>query len=101
MSVLRIKQMCARLFQLETDLQVLFFANDKGSPPTPLDDDSATLQFFGVGDGATVSMNEIDTKVREREKLEREREQKEREQSQMAEMGQIAALSNAHHRVKA
>ena len=98
---MRALQLALKNDELETDLQVLFFANDKGSPPTPLDDDSATLQFFGVGDGATVSMNEIDTKVREREKLEREREQKEREQSQMAEMGQIAALSNAHHRVKA
>ena len=46
MSVLRIKQMCARLFQLETDLQVLFFANDS-------DDGQPTLEHTLVGGKAS------------------------------------------------
>ncbi len=44
--------------------------------PTFLDDDESTLGFFGVQDGATIFMNEVDVKEVAREKAREEEQRK-------------------------
>jgi len=58
LTILKLKQMCKRLFGVEPLQQSAFFRSDRTSPPTPLDDDYQTLNFFGVFDGCDVFIND-------------------------------------------
>ncbi|CAB9511743.1 Tubulin-specific chaperone E [Seminavis robusta] len=70
----RIKAMCARTFGLDPDLQRLHFCTEFDAFPTELDDDEHTLAYYGVSDGATIFMNEIDLDAikRQQEKVKQE-----------------------------
>ena len=61
LTIKRLKAMCARTFQLDPDLQRLHFATDDAFP-TALDDEEHTLAYYGVPDGATIYMKEVDAK---------------------------------------
>lgn len=85
MAVVKLKQLCKRLFDLDPELQVLYYETgdrQSGLVPTFLDDDSMALGFFGVPDGATIIMNEVDLKQQEREKEAWAEEQRRREEQQ-------------------
>lgn len=60
LQVLRLKQLARRLFGLDVDRQALAFrhAEDRDAPPTAIDDDTATLAYFGVAEGARIFVNE-------------------------------------------
>eukprot|EP00605_Chrysophyceae_sp_TOSAG23-4_P002946 GSChrysophyteH1.ASY1.ANO1.3244.1 assembled CDS len=58
MTVEKLKAMVQQLFNLEPQLQLLSMLLYKDSPPTLLDDDQATLLYYGTQDGAKVFVNE-------------------------------------------
>ena len=67
----KLKLLCKKVFDLDPDMQTLYYEQgDKrsGTVPTFLDDDAQSLGFFGVYDGMTIYMNEVDLKAVEREK---------------------------------
>merc|ERR1719446_256005 len=79
----KLKLLCKRMFDLEPEVQILYFeTGDKvsGMVPNMLDDDDASLGFFGVPDGATIYMNELDVRQKEREAEAWAQEQQRREQ---------------------
>jgi hypothetical protein len=54
----RLKQLCKRLFSLDTDLQTLYFTPVGFDMPCTLDDDERTLDFYGVSADCEIIMNE-------------------------------------------
>ena len=67
----RLKALCGRAFGLDPDLQRLHFVTEEdGDLPTSLEDDEHTLLYYGVSDGATIYMNEMDV-----EELQQQRQQ--------------------------
>jgi len=94
----KLKQLFKRLFDQEPELQTLYFeSGDKqsGMVPTFLDDDDAGIGFFGVSDGCTIFMNEIDLKQKEQEKEARVAEQKRREEEQEKRLHTMQAMKTA------
>ena len=54
-----LKRVAPKLFKLPPDMAVVLYFKAPGDDwPTVLDDDSATLGYFGVPDGATIDVNE-------------------------------------------
>ena len=96
--VAKIKQLCKRLFDLDTELQVLYYeSGDKASGVVPnyLDDDDSSLGFFGVQDGAVIYMNERDLAGEERTKEAWAAEQRAREEEQERRVKSFKALQVA------
>jgi len=94
----KLKQLMKRLFDLEPELQTLYFeVGDKSSGTVPnfLDDDEANIGFFGVADGATIFMNELDLKQRAREQEAWAAEQKRREEEQERRLASLQARKHA------
>ena len=58
MTVERIKLVVKQLFNLDPSLQQLSLLVYKDAPPTLLDDDRATLNYYGAQDGAKIFINE-------------------------------------------
>lgn len=58
LAINRLRLMVKQLFGLDPELQHLSLRNYNDAPPTLLDDDQATLGYFGAVDGATVFINE-------------------------------------------
>ena len=50
--------MVKQLFGLDPNLQQLSLRVYKDSPPTMLDDDQATLSYYGAVDGGEIFINE-------------------------------------------
>lgn len=57
-TVERLKLIVKQLFNLDPNLQQLSLLVYKDSPPTLLDDDQATLNYYGAQDGAKIFVNE-------------------------------------------
>ncbi|CAB1119573.1 unnamed protein product [Ectocarpus sp. CCAP 1310/34] len=76
LTVGKLKQLCKRLFKVDTDQQVLSHRPEPGALLSTLDDDEKTLSYFCVGDGSEVLVNEIDERQQERDK-ERARQEEE------------------------
>jgi len=57
-TVERLKLIVKQLFNLDPNLQQLSILVYKDSPPTLLDDDQATLNYYGAQDGAKIFVNE-------------------------------------------
>ena len=53
-----LKRLAAKLFDLDIQHQLLYFKSEPDAMPTFLDDDSATLAYFGLQDGATIDVAE-------------------------------------------
>lgn len=58
LSIARLRLMVKQLFGLEPRLQLLSMRIGKDAFPTVLDDDLATLQYYGAIDGAEIFINE-------------------------------------------
>ena len=58
LSVEKLKLMVQQLFNLEPHLQMLSLLVYKDAPPTVLDDDQASLSYYGTQDGAKIFINE-------------------------------------------
>jgi hypothetical protein len=58
LQVCKLQLMVKQLFGLEPRLQHLSMRVHKDAPPTLLEDDTSTLQYYGVVDGAEVFINE-------------------------------------------
>lgn len=58
LQVCKLQLMVKQLFGLEPRLQHLSMRVHKDAPPTFLDDDSSSLQYYGVVDGAEIFINE-------------------------------------------
>ena len=54
----KLKIMISQLFNLKPELQQLSLSTYKDSPPTLLEDDSASLIYYGTQDGAKLFINE-------------------------------------------
>ena len=54
----RLKLMVKQLFGLDTHKQLLSIRQYKGAVPTLMDEDSATIGYFGAVDGADIYINE-------------------------------------------
>jgi len=66
MTVERIKAMCSRIFHMDYDLLQLRFRKDKAdSFPVEMDDNSKSLDYYGLCDGAEVLVDEVDLRTRE------------------------------------
>eukprot|EP00752_Nemacystus_decipiens_P012382 g10974.t1 len=77
MTVGKLKQLCKRLFKIDTDQQILSHRPEPGALLSTLDDDEKTLSYFCVGDGSEVLVNEIDERQQARDR-ERTRQEDER-----------------------
>ena len=90
LTVGKVKALLGRHFGLDLDLQELSFQNTTNgkqdeSIPVLLDEDDQTLGYFGVADGATLYMHEVDVRARQEEAQKREQaayEEKVRQQEQ-------------------
>lgn len=58
LQVAKLQLMVKQLFGLEPRLQHLSMRVLKDAPPTFLDDETSTLQYYGVADGAEIFINE-------------------------------------------
>mmetsp|Transcript_15568 Transcript_15568/g.20206 ORF Transcript_15568/g.20206 Transcript_15568/m.20206 type:complete len:83 (-) Transcript_15568:226-474(-) len=65
--------------------------------PTLLDDDESTIGFFGVVNGATIFMNEIDLKQKQQEQEAWAEEQRRRETEQQRRLQSMQAMKVAQH----
>mmetsp|Transcript_54033 Transcript_54033/g.61509 ORF Transcript_54033/g.61509 Transcript_54033/m.61509 type:complete len:595 (-) Transcript_54033:297-2081(-) len=65
LNVLRMKALCSRIFDVDYDLICLRFVTDKlDGLPVVMDDDSKTLDYYGLCDGAEIFVDEIDVQAR-------------------------------------
>ncbi|CAM9688764.1 unnamed protein product [Laminaria digitata] len=64
----KLKQLCKRLFMVDTDQQILSYRPEPGALLSTLDDDLKTLAYFGVGEGSEVLVSEVDEKQQARER---------------------------------
>jgi hypothetical protein len=60
LTISRFKLIIKQVFGLDPFVQQLSFRDYKDSVPTMLDDDEATLRYFGVSDGSHIYVNEAD-----------------------------------------
>ena len=58
LTISKLKLMVKQLFGLDPNLQQLSLRVYKDSPPTMLDDDQATLSYYGAVDGNEIFINE-------------------------------------------
>lgn len=74
----RLKALCSRAFGLDVDLMSLHFRTEADAFPLELADDSNSLKYYGVCDGAEILMNEVDieAKMLEAQRLEEIQTQK-------------------------
>ncbi|KAA0175538.1 hypothetical protein FNF27_02948 [Cafeteria roenbergensis] len=77
MTVLTLKQLAARAFKGDVAMCRLSFRDGKDAYPTPLDDDSKPLTYFGVCDGSEILLEEVDSAELVREAAEQEAAQAE------------------------
>ena len=84
LTIHKLKQMCQRLFKLEVSKQRLFYIDVGHSLPEPLKDDFTDVDFYGVKDGGTIIMDEIDEleQQKKEEELKREKERTIKEQEE-------------------
>jgi hypothetical protein len=59
LTVVRLKFMCFKAFNLEISRQYLYLKIVDNPVPIPLDDDERALSFYGVHDGSEIFMNEV------------------------------------------
>ena len=87
LTVGKVKALLARHFGLDWDLQELSLQNNASeSIPTALDQDDETLEYFGVADGATIFMHEVDVRARQEEVRKRQQEQEDKMRQQEKEV---------------
>ena len=93
MNVERMKAMCSRAFNIDYDIISLRFRTDTaGSLPVEMDDDSKTIDYYGLCDGAEVLVDEVDLRARALDLKRNDEELEER----ISELGKsIAVLQNA------
>ena len=60
----RLKALCSRAFGLDVDLMSLHFRTEADAFPLELADDSNSLKYYGVCDGAEILMNEVDIEAK-------------------------------------
>jgi len=95
----KLKLLCKRLFDLDVELQTLYFEvgeKQSGMVPTLLDDDESTIGFFGVVNGATIFMNEIDLKQKQQEQEAWAEEQRRRETEQQRRLQSMQVTSHTN-----
>ncbi|CAN0301222.1 unnamed protein product [Pylaiella littoralis] len=83
MTVGKLKQLCKRLFKIDTDQQILSHRPEPGALLSTLDDDDKTLSYFCVGDGSEVLVNEVDERQQQRDKERARREEENRMAEQL------------------
>lgn len=88
LTVGRVKALLARHFGLDWDLQELSLQNDDSdsSIPIVLDEDAQTLAYFGVADGATIYMHEVDVRARQEDQQRQQQQQEEKLKQQEKEV---------------
>ncbi len=93
MNVERMKALCSRAFNIDYDIISLRYRTDTaGSLPIEMEDDSQTIDYYGLCDGAEVLVDEIDLRARALD-LKRNDEQLE---ERISELGKsIAVLQSA------
>ena len=65
MTVERMKAMCSRAFNIDYDIISLRYRTDTaGSLPVEMEDDSKTIDYYGLCDGAEVLVDEVDLRAR-------------------------------------
>ncbi|CAM9155751.1 unnamed protein product [Ectocarpus sp. 4 AP-2014] len=92
LTVGKLKQLCKRLFKVDTDQQVLSHRPEPGALLSTLDDDEKTLSYFCVGDGSEVLVNEIDERQQERDKERARQEEEGRLEEQLRHADALTAL---------
>ena len=69
----RLKTLMLKLFKVDIEKSgpdfVLYMKSDKDAPPTILDDEEDTLGNFGVAENCEIFINEVDSRVKEKERL--------------------------------
>lgn len=78
LTVGKAKALLARHFGFDWDLQELSLQNTDDSIPSILDEDDQSLAYFGVADGATVYMHEVDVRARQEEQRRHQQAQEEK-----------------------
>lgn len=89
----RLKAMCARSFGLDPDLQRLHFCTESDAFPIELDDEEHALTYYGVSDGASIFMNEIDV-----EEIQRQQEKLKKEQQAKLEQQEALEMQKQRHK---
>ncbi|CAM9849958.1 unnamed protein product [Ascophyllum nodosum] len=92
MTVGKLKQMCKRLFKVDTDQQILSYRPEPASLLSTLDDDDKPLSYFGVVHGSEVLMNEVDEKARARQQRRTREEDEERLAEQLRHADNLDAI---------
>ncbi|CAM9442759.1 unnamed protein product [Ectocarpus sp. 12 AP-2014] len=92
LTVGKLKQLCKRLFKVDTDQQVLSHRPEPGALLSTLDDDEKTLSYFCVGDGSEVLVNEIDERQQERDNERARQEEEGRLEEQLRHADALTAL---------
>lgn len=93
MNVERMKAMCSRTFNVDYDLIRLRFRTDNAdSLPIEMEEDSKTLDYYGLCDGAEVLVDEVDLRARA---LDSKRNEEQLEERILEHDRSIAVLQNA------
>jgi hypothetical protein len=93
MNVERMKAMCSRTFNVDYDLIRLRFRTDNAdSFPIEMEEDSKTLDYYGLCDGAEVLVDEVDLRARA---LDSKRNEEQLEERILEHDRSIAVLQNA------
>jgi hypothetical protein len=93
MNVERMKAMCSRTFDVDYDLIRLRFRTDQANAlPIEMEEDSKTLDYYGLCDGAEVLVDEVDLRARA---LDSKRNDEELEERILEHDRTIAVLQNA------
>eukprot|EP00977_Amphora_coffeiformis_P001503 scaffold294_cov221-Amphora_coffeaeformis.AAC.59 len=95
LTVGKVKALLARHFGLDWDLQELSLQNKnqkESALPIALDEDDQTLAYFGVADGATIYMHEVDVRARQEAQQQQQRAQEEKLKRQENEVQEYMAI---------
>jgi len=95
LTVGKVKALLARHFGLDWDLQELSLQNNNQKEsmiPTALDEDDQTLAYFGVEDGATIYMHEVDVRARQEVRQQQQQAQEEKLNRQEKEVQEYMAI---------
>lgn len=95
MLVSQLKQLLAKLYKVEPEMQVLTCRSDKSSLPTVLDRDDESLAYFGLMPGWEVIVNEVDLKQRAREEEQRKKDEQQRLEEQMRQVEAMSQIRRA------
>ena len=94
----RLKTLMLKLFKVDIEKSgpdfVLYMKSDKDAPPTILDDEEDTLGNFGVAENCEIFINEVDSRVKEKERKENELSKEKIEKDMETEMNRMNIFQN-------